>query len=246
MKAPESTRSTQSENPDASSTTTCLFCLEENGPQSSSSSSSSSDAQPPTDHAFLFPCACRVMAHGACLNEWLNGELECPICREAVQWEWDGDLENPLNEVRRVVYEQAQSSGSSSSSSSPRSPRSPRSPPRPPPHRHIFSPRFHRSRQAPLLEHRFAQDLAQDLAQPPTQDTLSPPSSPSSPTSSAFRWCRCSCRCEGCRSERRVLPNDCCLQGVVCIVCLSVIALVAVAMILLGVFLFGKSPPHRL
>ena len=64
--------------------------------------------------------------------------------------------------------------------------------------------------------------------------------------SSAFRWCRCSCRCEGCRSERRVLPNDCCLQGVVCIVCLSVIALVAVAMILLGVFLFGKSPPHRL
>ena len=111
MKAP--TRSTQSENPDASSTTTCLFCLEENGPLSSSSSS---DAQPPTDHAFLFPCACRVMAHGACLNEWLNGELECPICRKAVQWEWDGDLENPLNEVRRVVYEPAQSSGSSSSS----------------------------------------------------------------------------------------------------------------------------------
>ena len=229
MKAPESTRSTQSENPespDASSTTTCLFCLEENGPPSSSSSS---DTQPPTDHAFLFPCACRVMAHGACLNEWLNGELECPICREAVQWEWDGDLENPLNEVRRVVYEPAQSSGSSSSSSSPRSP------PRPPPHRHIFSPRFHRSRQAPLLDHRFA------------QDTLSPPSSPpSSPSSSAFRWCRCSCRCEGCRSERRVLPNNCCLQGVVCIVCLSVVALVAVAMILLGVFLFGKSPPHRL
>lgn len=83
----------------------CLFCLDEgpahdprskctsdstrreSHPRDADSQGSGAACSAPTIHTYtdIYPCACHVVAHGACLEEWMCRVDECPICRRQLR-----------------------------------------------------------------------------------------------------------------------------------------------------------------